>query len=301
MRIVFCLDPLEPRRPDGIYAAEVAAADSLGIPWSLVDFEALVRERDAERSVRRIRDVEPGLCLYRGWMLTPEAYARLFEALARRGLQLLNDATAYRHAHHLPESYPVIEAWTPRSVWIATGPEPPMGAIRELLRGFGSRPLVLKDYVKSQKHAWKEACFIPNAADAAGVERVVRRFLELQGPDLNEGLVFRDFVELEQIGVHPKSGLPLFREHRVFFLDGEPVFTCRYWDEAEYGDGEAPIDRFRDVARRVRSRFFSMDIAKKTSGEWIVVELGDGQVAGLPDHADRTAFLAAIKARWPRA
>ncbi|HZV01153.1 MAG TPA: ATP-grasp domain-containing protein [Planctomycetota bacterium] len=299
MRILFCRNPLEPTKPDEPYEGEAAAANALGIPWSLIDFEALVNDRDAERAVRRVRDVEPGLCLYRGWMLRPEAYARLFDVLARRGLRLLNDPAAYRHAHYLPESYAEIAPVTPRSVWIPSGAEPPMPEIRERLREFGKRPLVLKDYVKSQKHAWAEACFIPDASDTTAVERVVRRFLELQGPELNEGLVFREFVELERIGTHPRSGLPLFREHRVFFLDREPVFTCRYWDEAAYGEGAAPVDRFREVARRVRSRFFSMDIARKTNGEWIVVELGDGQVAGLPDNADRSIFLEAIKRRWP--
>lgn len=301
MRILFCLDPLDPKKPEEMYESEANAASTLGVPWNLVDFDALVKDGDAERAIRKIRDVEPGLCLYRGWMMKPEAYGRLADALAVRGLRLLNDAEAYRHTHYLPESYSVIEASTPRSVWIRCGAEPPMAEIHELLRPLGSRALVLKDFVKSQKHAWKEACFIPDASDAAAVERVVRRFLELQGPDLNEGLVFREFVELEQIGVHPKSALPLFREHRVFFFDGEPIFTCRYWDEATYGADDAPVEKFRELARRVRSRFFSMDIAKKTNGEWIIVELGDGQVAGLPDNADRATFLGAIRARGPRA
>ena len=33
------------------------------------------------------------------------------------------------------------------------------------------------------------------------------------------------------------------------------------------------------------SRFFTMDVALRTNGECIIVELGDGQVSGLPDQA----------------
>jgi hypothetical protein len=33
------------------------------------------------------------------------------------------------------------------------------------------------------------------------------------------------------------------------------------------------------------------------NGDWIIVELGDGQVAGLPDGADPVAFYRAIAAR----
>jgi hypothetical protein len=41
-----------------------------------------------------------------------------------------------------------------------------------------------------------------------------------------------------------------------------------------------------------------MDVARRRDGEWIIVELGDGQVAGLPDSADPRAFYAALKDRW---
>ena len=92
-----------------------------------------------------------------------------------------------------------------------------------LLRPFGSAAVVVKDFVKSRKHEWAEACFIPSASDRAAVERVVRRFLELQGDDLSEGLVFREFADFEPLGRHPKSGMPLTKEFRLFFLDRQPL------------------------------------------------------------------------------
>ncbi|MGH2386983.1 MAG: ATP-grasp domain-containing protein [Chloroflexota bacterium] len=42
-----------------------------------------------------------------------------------------------------------------------------------------------------------------------------------------------------------------------------------------------------------------MDVARRTDGEWTIIELGDGQVAGLPESADGLAFYAALKARRP--
>lgn len=41
-----------------------------------------------------------------------------------------------------------------------------------------------------------------------------------------------------------------------------------------------------------------MDVALRDSGDWMIVELGDGQVAGLPDGADSTEFYRAIAANW---
>lgn len=38
----------------------------------------------------------------------------------------------------------------------------------------------------------------------------------------------------------------------------------------------------REIVGRVRSRFFTMDVALREDGRWTVIELGDGQVAGLP-------------------
>jgi hypothetical protein len=167
----------------------------------------------------------------------------------------------------------------------------------DLLRLFGDRPVIVKDYVKSRKHEWAEACYIPSASDEAAVERVVGKFLALQGDDLNEGLVFREFVEFEPLTTHSKSGMPLSMEFRIFFLDGEPIATTRYWEEGDYDGLAPPVEEFMQIAASVGSRFFTMDVAKKRDGEWIVVELGDAQVAELPDAADVEVFFATLRDR----
>jgi hypothetical protein len=297
MRILFCSDPLQPRRPDSAYAAEVAAAEARGIGYDLVDYEALVYESDPSRAVRRVPEQEtPYLGVYRGWMLRPEQYAQLYHALAARGVRLINDPEAYRHCHYLPDSYSVLQRHTPASVWLRTDGDVPLDQIMELLAPFGERPVVVKDFVKSRKHEWVEACYIPSASDRAAVARVVQRFVELQGEDLSEGFVFREFVELEPIGQHPKSGMPLTREYRTFWLGGEYIYWAPYWEGVDYGEVVLPIEQFRDVAATVRSQFFTMDIAKRHDGGWLIVELGDGQVAGLPEHGDVLAFYQVLQA-----
>jgi hypothetical protein len=39
-----------------------------------------------------------------------------------------------------------------------------------------------------------------------------------------------------------------------------------------------------------------MDVAKRKDGAWMIVELGDGQVAGLPDEAAARSFYQALRA-----
>jgi hypothetical protein len=216
--IIYCADPLSPRQPDSEYRQEVAAAEAVGLEYGLVSYEALVDDGDAETAVRRIAArTESVTAMYRGWMLRPARYTQLYEALAARGVLLLNDPAAYRHCHYLPEWYPAFEGQTPRSVWLQSSGGLSMDEIRHAVQSFGTSPLIVKDFVKSRKHEWEAACYIPSAADESAVERVVRRFLELQGDDLNEGLVFREFVSLEPLAIHAKSGMPLTKEWRVSF------------------------------------------------------------------------------------
>lgn len=296
MLLIYCADPLHPRQPDSAYLEEVAASEAVGLAYGLISYEGLVDEGDAEAAVRRVPEqASPVTGIYRGWMLRPEHYAQLYDALAARGVLLINDPAAYRHCHYLPEWYPQFEGYTPRSVWLAGGADIPMDEIQQALRPFGAGPILVKDYVKSRKHEWESACYIPSAADSAAVARVVRRFLELQGDDLNEGLVFREFVPLEPLAIHAKSGMPLTKEWRIFLLDGAPILTAEYWETGDYGDATLPLAPFTELAERVRSRFFTMDIARQMDGAWIVIELGDGQVAGLPERADILAFYHALQ------
>src|SRR5262249_2955781 len=152
-----------------------------GIETHLLDTEAL----DAgafDRATRRLPAVaENRTAFYRGWMMAHAAYAALYDALARRRVILVNNAEQYRHVHHLPESYSVIRECTPKSVWTASGPRFDLEEVMDLLATFGDAPVVVKDYVKSQKHYWDEACFIPSARDREAVRRVTTRFAELQG------------------------------------------------------------------------------------------------------------------------
>ncbi|MDD9942297.1 MAG: ATP-grasp domain-containing protein [Myxococcales bacterium] len=159
---------------------------------------------------------------------------------------------------------------------------------------FGDAPVIIKDYVKSRKHEWEEACFVPCAADRDALRRVAVTFVERQGDLLAGGVVVREFRELESIGTHPKSGMPLTREHRVFVLDGEPVAVGRYWTDGEYANEDVPLGGFAGTMKAVKSRFFTMDLARQADGDWCIIELGDGQVAGLLDTIPEAEFFAGL-------
>jgi hypothetical protein len=278
--ILLPCEPFNAREIDPDFEPERQAAKATGLETALID-HSRVLEGAATAAVARTPE-GAGLAVYRGWMLKPNQYEAMHAALLSRGIALINTPQQYRTCHYLPESYAWIDGHTPRSVWFRLDGTLDLERLKETLAPFADSSLVVKDYVKSQKHYWQEACFIPAASDLPAVERVVRKFLELQGDDLNEGLVFREFVPLKIVGTHPKSGMPLAAEFRIFWLLGKPILSHRYWGDLTTFDAPLPWAELTPIAERIPSRFFTMDVAFLADGGWTIVELGDGQVAGLP-------------------
>ena len=149
MMFIYCCDPSDTAQPDDAYRLEAEAAERLGIQYELVSFEVLVNEKKPEKAIRRV-PVQTTACLalYRGWMLTPDQYRLLYDALAAKGVRLLNAPHAYRHCHYLPESYPVIEGHTPRTVWTSVQGHVSMDEVMHLLRPFGSAAVIVKSVRK---------------------------------------------------------------------------------------------------------------------------------------------------------
>lgn len=292
--IIFCADPLQPRSVDPDYLSEWRAAQAAGFETALIRYEALTHEHDATKAIRQIQEDERVAGIYRGWMVSLDAYSRLYAALDARGVRLINTPDQYHSTHHLPEWIGTLAEHTPATVVISLnrGTQPDIDQIMATLQWFGSRPLILKDYVKSRKHEWAEACFIPSAADRTAVEPVVRNFVERQGDDLVGGLVFREFADLQPVGTHPASRMPLFNEYRIFIRGGFPMIAWPYW--GEYGGQEPPGHLFQHEMRRINSPFYTMDVAQRRDGSWIILELGDGQVSGLPEGCDPAQFYTLL-------
>ena len=158
-------DPLRVRRPDEHFADEAAAAVEAGVAVALVDHDALTEPEWAGGVTRGVRRVPEGggEAVYRGWMLRSEQYSAFAGALAGRGVTLRTGAADYQRAHELPGWYAALASVTPESVWTRGDGR---GDFWAACGRLGAGPTVLRDYVKSMKHYWDEAAFIP---DVAGV------------------------------------------------------------------------------------------------------------------------------------
>jgi hypothetical protein len=225
-------------------------------------------------------------------MVPADRYAALAEVLGQRGTELLVTPEQYRTAHELPGWYPTFAEVTPASVWRPTKPSEILTAeelavlAQPLLPGAG----IVKDYVKSRKHDWEQACFIPDLADTAGLTRVVRRFVELQEESLAGGIVLRAFEEFSK----PDS---VAAEVRVWWLDGKPRMLTAHPDD-RFGHGLVPdLDHIEPSVRRLGCRFVTTDVCLRSDGVWRVVEVGDGQVSDLHRSSDRGEFTAVLMNR----
>ncbi|MDT0264795.1 ATP-grasp domain-containing protein [Streptomyces sp. DSM 44915] len=282
-QVLFCRDPLNPRRVDAHFAPEAEAVRELGGTVALLDHDALLAG-DARDAVARVpRDLGP--VWYRGWMIPEQRYAELATALAARGTPLRVSADEYRCAHELPYWYPEFEAVTAASRWLAAEPGevPTAEELARLASTLPAGPGVVKDWVKSRKHEWDTAAYVPDLADTPGLRRVVARMMELQDEFLAGGVALRAWEHY--------TG----PEVRVWWLAGEPVLHTPHPDAADPAVPTPPLDQLRDPVARLGCPFITTDVARRADGTWRLIEVGDAQVSdrhpSVPPRALATLLL----------
>ena len=274
-------DVLVPRRPDEVFAAEAAAARQAGIPVAVIDHDAITRFGDARQAVARVPEGHTDT-VYRGWMMSAAQY----QALAARGTVLRTTPAQYQRAHELPRWYQAFAGLTPDSAWTSGGDRAAFDKARAELRASG--PAVVRDYVKSMKHYWDTAMYIPDLADADTAWQVASQFRALREEEYTRGFVLRRF--------EPFSG----GEARTWWVNGQCALITPHPDTPQSPSAEPRSLPLAQIAQRITAlgvAFATVDLALRAEGTWRVVEVGDGQVSGLPGTTPAADLIAAI---WPR-
>lgn len=240
---IFPADPLDPRTTDAMFAPQRRALQDAGYSTSLCPDDVI-------HDGRSLRGVPAGATVvYRGWMLNRENYGRLADAIGRASAVPLTSPDSYLATHHLPNWYPLLADLTPATYVI------PAGADAEAeLRALGWDAFFVKNYVKSLKTSLGSIIRDPSQIGTLAAE--MERFRgEIEG-----GLCVRRVEPFV-----PES------ERRYFVLDGTPFSA----------DDDLVPELVHEVAKRVASPFFSVDVVRREDGELRVVEIGDGQVSDL--------------------
>lgn len=272
INFLFCSQPFQRKRVDEDFETEYQEAGK-NHSCALFSYEDL---EDGKLVLKG--DSISGLTVYRGWMMKPELYRQFYELLEAKDIILINSPFEYEKYHTLPGWYPDFADDTIESVWETKG------SVEDALKAAIGREgsYTVKDYVKSRKHEWYDACYIENIANKENASRIIGNFIERQDDDLVGGIVLRKFEKLKHIGFHESSGMPISEEYRVFILSGRVLCVADYWGNAEKVNLSPEEMQWIDsLAVRVKSNFVTMDIARKEDGNLIIMEFGDGQVSGL--------------------
>lgn len=242
MHLLYPSDPFNKTSVDEAYAEEFTAASAASLPCSLFSFE------DFEDGRFRARPAfSAGVdVVYRGWMMTPDAYSRLADSVTVSGGQMKTSVSGYRHCHYLPEWYPLCVAWTPETVIADKGAD-----FVKLMDGKQWPAYFVKDYVKSLTTQRGSV-----AKTAEGIAEVVALIEQYRG-SVEGGVCIRKFEELL-----PET------EERYFVLDRKAFSR----------DGNVP-SLVHELAALIPSPFFSVDTVISKSGQLRLIELGDGQVS----------------------
>jgi hypothetical protein len=255
MHLLLPSDPFNKSAPDEAYAEEFTAFRALGRSVSLFSFE------DFEQGEFKARPPLPdgAIVLYRGWMLTPKNYTRLNKAVAARGATLNTSPQQYELCHYLPGWYETCRELTIPTVFAAEDSD-----FSEVLAPLDWQKYFVKDFVKSLTTARGSV-----AETIEEVYEVVTLLRQYRG-QIEGGICVREFI-----GLRPET------EERYFVFNGT----------AHGREGQVP-GIVKEVASRIRSPFFSVDVVEKEGGELVVIELGDGQVSDTKNwSASRLALI----------
>ncbi len=287
--------PIETNKPDPEFEKEYESAKKFGkvFFFNLEEFafdnELLAKLSAAETPKEDI--------FYHGWMMNAGQYRAFYLALQDKGYRLTNVPGHHTFCNYFDSWYPHLEGLTPKSIMVH---DSNLWKIVDAALDFREETksaLIIKDAVKSLKHDWFKACFIPVHANGIEVAKIIGTFLEakLTHFDLKKPIVIRKFEDLVSVGKHPKSGMPLSHEYRTYVYKGQVLLQAPYW-EVDYPTKAEPDPKFiqmliKEIGSKCGSQLYTIDTALKKDGWWTCIEIGDGQVSMLPDRADKDEFF----------
>ncbi|WP_295620190.1 ATP-grasp domain-containing protein [Chamaesiphon sp. GL140_3_metabinner_50] len=246
MRFLFPSDYFKTQRVDSAYTEQFDRLQASGCSTSVISLENL------SLGVAKIYPQPDSgeKLIYRGWMLSPDEYSLLVNAVRTTGADLWIDLDEYLSTHYLPNWYPLLQDLTPETYWFSVDAD----LERELIK-LGWTKFFIKDYVKSLKTSI--GSIISNPSE---IRQVVAEMHKFRGT-IEGGICVRKVEEFITA-----------TEQRYFIINGRAFAASTV----------TKIPEIVNVcASRINSKFFSVDIIDRIDGSQRVVEIGDGQVSGL--------------------
>lgn len=214
-------------------------------------------------------------------------YYKELELDLPHGSKLINSYAQHRYIADLNNWYEDLQAITPYTYF----------SLEEFKKTNHTGSYVLKGLTNSKKFLWKTHMY---AEDSEAVDAVYCRLMD-DSMIANQGICIREFIPFKNYGkdIH---GIPITKEFRVFVYMGKIVAKGFYWsnhldDISVKPDINEIPNAFLQYAIDIigkKANFYTLDVAEDVKGNWWLVELNDGQMAGLSS-IDTDEFYSNLK------
>lgn len=195
-------------------------------------------------------------------------YKELEAELSFNGSKLINSYAQHNYIADIENYYNDLKAYTPETYFMWAGLE--------------DGDYIVKGRTNSRKQQWNKQMFCSKKDIGKTVNSLMDDALIRE-----QGVCVRKYIPLRKFD-ESINGLPITNEWRMFYLGEELLSYGYYW--ANFPECK-PYDKLpseaisfaNKVAKIVaeKTNFFVLDLAETASGEWIVIELNDGQMSGL--------------------
>jgi hypothetical protein len=215
-------------------------------------------------------------------------YRELEKDIQWQGGALVNSWRQHRWIANF-DYYSELREFTPETWDDYTFPDAPEGQF------------VVKGRTNSRKFDWNKLMFAENKRQAAQIGAELS-MSHLIGP---QGLIYRRYIPLKtfELGL---NGLPFTNEWRFFFYQGTLLSYGYYWSSALEETiakavlSEAGFGMAQQIANICKDHvsFFVLDMAETAEGDWILIEVNDGQMSGLSENDPHRLYSNLRKAVW---
>lgn len=263
-----------PSAKENHQATETAKLLGLQVYYIPKDFEACETAENALAYVP-VQEAETP-CLWIGFIPSADRYAAIYDEAQKKKIRLLNTPDEHLRVQEFDRLYPYIQEITPESI-VLTQADQAAAAIAQL-----GLPIFVKGTVQSRKSRGWKACVAESEEELA---RLTDAYLTLTGRTRGR-VIARKLVRLRHVQSSPQ-GFPFGREYRVFLYRNDILAWGYYWEgkdpleELTQEEQSAVLQMAQEASHRVGVPFVAVDIGQLENGDWIVIEMGDGQFAGV--------------------
>ncbi len=223
--------------------------------------------------VDSILDLKPGDIVVSRFAMWP-FFKDQERDIIRMGAQLMNTTAEHCYVADLKNYVMDLKEMTPKT-WTKLSEIPDEG------------PFVLKGGTNSRKFEWSTMMYAETKQAASDIYSKLSNDSLIGGQDI----YIRQYVPLKRY-LTGLAGLPITKEFRFFVMFGKILSGGFYWsshvDDLEVVPevSEVPKEFLQAAIDRIGNSisFYALDVAQTEAGDWMVVELNDGQQSGLSEN-----------------